>query len=278
MKPKLLSKKQRAALRFRNARLQESSRRVYASAVDGYFRYLVKHGHDDQFDVERIKEWLNKYTNAATYNLKLQGIKEFYFKQVEHRPGVHRLKVREAFETIKRKKPMRAKLHSLNYLHQKQIMHLAERCTDRISLAIRALFWTGCRISELAGIALKDCKPGDPVAIRVMGKGLKERIVYLPRREYDEIRKVFKGKRYLFETTAGTPYRPDSISKEIRRQAKLKTGLSVHAHTMRHSKAMYLKARNMTPDQIAKALGHADVTVTLAYYLHGTPSPEDQGM
>jgi len=55
--------------------------------------------------------------------------------------------------------------------------------------------------------------------------------------------------------------------------------MDISAHTLRHSKAMHLKKdRNLTPDQIAKALGHSSVMTTLKYYFHGTPSAEDQGI
>ena len=42
---------------------------------------------------------------------------------------------------------------------------------------------------------------------------------------------------------------------------------------------MYLKKeRELTPDQIAKALGHSSVVTTLEFYFHGTPTAEEQGI
>jgi len=42
---------------------------------------------------------------------------------------------------------------------------------------------------------------------------------------------------------------------------------------------MYLKnVKKLTPDQIAKALGHSSVVTILESYFHGTPSAEDQGI
>lgn len=55
--------------------------------------------------------------------------------------------------------------------------------------------------------------------------------------------------------------------------------IDVSAHTFRHSKAMYLKdVKNLSADQIAKALGHSSVVTTLQHYFHGTPSANDQGI
>jgi integrase len=68
-----------------------------------------------------------------------------------------------------------------------------------------------------------------------------------------------------------------NISQEIRRQSLYHAGISVHAHMLRHSKAMHLKTYSkLSPDQIAKALGHANVTTTLAFYLHGVPGAKEQ--
>jgi len=45
----------------------------------------------------------------------------------------------------------------------------------------KALFWSGCRISELINIKLDDVKVNDKAAVKVKsGKGSKERTVYLP--------------------------------------------------------------------------------------------------
>jgi integrase len=42
---------------------------------------------------------------------------------------------------------------------------------------------------------------------------------------------------------------------------------------------MYLaKDRKLTPDQVQKALGHADPATTLRFYYHQTPTAEDMGI
>ena len=278
MKAKRLTKGQLKQLRFRNAKLLPQSRSVYSAAVRSYFVFLLDNGLSDEFNLENIEKWLSGYRNACTFNVRLQGIKEFYFKQYEGKSAVRRLQVREALETIRRKHPSVAQLKGIDYLTRVEVERMAERMTQRASCLVMALFWTGCRISELINIHVNDCIEGDPILIRVMGKGLKERYVYLPRREYKRIRIVFSGRTFLFENMTGEQMSRCFVSHEIHRQALAKSGLSVHAHTLRHSKAMYLKDRGMSTDQIARALGHANVTTTLAYYLHGTPGAKEQGI
>lgn len=278
MKAKRLTKGQCRTLRFRNDKLLSSSRDVYSEAVKGYFTFLIERGLSDEFNIENVSEWLSGYRNANTYNIRLQGIKDFYMKQFEGKSGVKRLEVRESFERIRRKHSSCAQLKGIDYLTKADVERMAKKMTERSSCIVMALFWTGCRISELINIRLDDCIDRDPMLIRIMGKGLKERYVYLPRSEYKRIRRVFASKIYLFETKAGEPMSRCFISHEINRQARSKCGISVHAHTLRHSKAMYLKDRGMSTDQIARALGHSNVTTTLAYYLHGTPGDKEQGI
>ena len=278
MKAKRLTKGQSRQLRFRNVKLLPQSRSVYAEAVRSYFSFIIKNGLSDEFNIENIEKWLDGFRNPCTYNIRLQGIKEFYLKQFEGKSAVKRLHVRESFETIRRKHPSFAQLKGVDYLSRKEVERIAQKMTERTSCLVMALFWTGCRISELINVRLEDCTFGDPVLVRVCGKGRKERFVYLPKSEYKRIFRVFDCQTYLFETKTGHPMKRCFISHEIHRQALQKCSVSIHAHTLRHSKAMYLKERGLSTDQIARALGHANVTTTLAYYLHGTPGAKEQGI
>ena len=149
---------------------------------------------------------------------------------------------------------------------------LAGSTTDRCSCYILALFWTGCRISELVNIKLIHCTPGDPVFIRVIGKGMEEGTVFMPQSLYNRIRTVFGGSIYLFETKDHRRANRQTVSEEIKRQAGRKEHIYATAHIFRHSKAMYLKERGVSIDKIALALRHKQKTTTLAYYQHGSPT------
>ncbi len=110
------------------------------------------------------------------------------------------------------------------------------------------------------------------------GKGNKQRTVYLPLEVYEKIKWLFRGKIYLFETESKKQYDRTNLYHEIRRQAR-KHGYDVSPHTLRHSKAMYLKdIKGMSADMVAKALGHSSLVTTLEAYVHGTPSAEEQGI
>jgi len=244
-----------------------------------YRRFLKGRGYRDKYDVQVISEFLNTYNNASTYNLYRQAIKDYYFAKNAGTEFME-FKMNKAFKAVRRRKPHVAKRHGQHWYTKDEIEGAADAVSPKYSVIIRALFWTGCRISELRNIELRDCRNGkDPVAIRILGKGFREREVFLPEDIYKRARKLFQGGKYLFESKYGEQYSRTTISKEMQRQARKKCGLNLHAHTLRHSKAMYLlQIQKMSPDKIARALGHADVTTTLSFYLHGTPGPEEQGM
>ncbi|MBP7735438.1 MAG: tyrosine-type recombinase/integrase [Spirochaetes bacterium] len=262
---------------FRNKALSKNSIITYSAAVKGFDKF-VKDIHAD-YNVVTIDQWLKKYRNPNTYNLKLQALKEYILKQYEDEPPEVKMKLVEALESIKRRKPQKAVMED-DYLSIEKVEELASLAKPLTACFILALFWTGCRVSELTNIKIIDCRANGKVSIRIrQGKGNKEREVYMPRTVYDRIREEFQGKEYLFETRAGTPYHRRNVSKTIAKEAREKMELDISAHTLRHSKAMYLKnVRGLSADQIAKALGHSSPLTTLQHYFHGTPTAEEQGI
>jgi integrase len=276
MKPKELSKRQLKRLQYRNGGLLENSRITYGYAVRSYFRHCLVHGMTEAFDEEQIREWLCTIRNPYTHNLYRQALKEFYLKQYDA-SKMKRITVLDAFASFKRMKPSYAKVQNISYLTYNQIDRLARIATPRVRSYIMGLFWTGCRISELVNIRITDCREaGNYININVIGKGRKGRHVYMPVDEYRIALKLFNGHTYLYETQDHRQCNRKHISQEIRRQARRLVHMDIHAHTLRHSKAMFLKDTGMSTDKIAKALGHADVSTTLMFYSHGLPTPEEQ--
>lgn len=261
---------------FRNKHLAENSKKTYQDGILQFLDYLNETSQKTNHN--SIKNWLEiikETKSSATFNLRTQALKEFLAEKYKN--SYKKLfKILELFKSIKYAKLEKTILKD-QYLTFEQIRAITEKMTTIVSLATQALFWSGCRIFELINIKLKDIKTTDCAIIKIRsGKGGKERTVYLPLKLYNEIRKSFKGKTYLFETKSGKSYHRNYFSKEIKRQAK---DYNISAKTLRHSKAMYLKnERKLSADQVAKALGHADVATTLKYYFHEIPGAKDQGI
>ncbi|MEO5358374.1 MAG: tyrosine-type recombinase/integrase [Nitrospirae bacterium YQR-1] len=266
---------------FKNRRLAENSKLTYKQAVKSFLQHVEGKG---TITPELVMSWIQGLTERlkegtikpATYNLRLQGVKGWLIKEHENNLPI-RFGIEQLFKSFK-KPVIETAVHNNEYLTYAQIKDLTGKTTQRIKLILWALFWTGCRVSELINIKFTDVKTNGKVTIKILGKGGKERTVYMSSQLYDNCREIFAGKTYLFETKNGTPYNRISLHKEIKRQSE-RHGYFIHPHSLRHSMAMYLKdERSLTPDQTSKYLGHADVATTLRFYYHGIPASEDIGI
>ena len=262
---------------FRNTSLTANSQKSYKTAVNQFLAYLERTGQkEDKDSVHAFLEEIRVTIALATFNLKTQAIKEYLFAKYQYSPK-QLFGIQQTFKEIKKPKIQKAILQD-DYLTLEQIESLSEKLTVKISLIAQTLFWTGARVSELINIKLENIETNKKAVIKIMGKGSKERTVYLLLSLYSLARGVFRGKVYLFETASGKQYHPVNVHREIKRQGK-KFSFNIHPHTFRHSKAMYLKdEKKLSADQIAKALGHSSVVTTLESYFHGTPTAEDQGI
>jgi len=260
-------------IQFRNTNLSKNSKARYNNIVKNYYSFLKEKGLAEGF--ESVRQWLNSIRNYNTFNISLQAIKEYLYKRFENESPERRLEVHEFFESVNRKKPKK-EISESEYLTKAQVYELAEHTTDIVSCFIMALFQTGCRISEITNVKLSDCRANGFVYIKVHGKGAREREVSMTRKLYDRIIETFKGKKYLFETSEGKSYAREYITREISRQSKKMGYDKIGSHTFRHSKAMHLKEKGYSPDQIAKSLGHSSPLTTIQHYFHGSLSAEQQ--
>jgi integrase/recombinase XerD len=151
-----------------------------------------------------------------------------------------------------------------------------ERIKLRNRTMLEMLFSTGMRISEL--INLKKSQIDKTGRIFIMGKGKKERFVYLtPRaqkhlKEYLEIRGITKSP-YLF-----IPFQGKNLHKKNKKistnylQAKVKRyrellglNIPVSCHSIRHAFATYLAESGANPAAIQILLGHESLDTTTRY-------------
>ena len=165
-----------------------------------------------------------------------------------------------------------------------QLVQLIEYPTNgekdkMVSLRNRAmlemLFATGMRISEL--VSLKRSQIDKTGRIFIMGKGKKQRFVYLTRRAMEHTQNYTKERMddnpYLFIPYRGknTPAKSSAISTNYL-QMKIKQyreliGINVptSAHSLRHGFATYLAEKGANPAAIQILLGHESLDTTTRY-------------
>lgn len=142
-----------------------------------------------------------------------------------------------------------------------------EELRDRAILAV--LYASGLRVSEVCGL---DVHSIDDEAVRVMGKGGKERVVPIAKRAVDAVDAYLiqvprdEAAQALFLTKAGKRIDRQYVWKMIKRYA-LKAGIAkpISPHTLRHSFATHLLENGADLRVIQEMLGHASIATTDRY-------------
>jgi len=144
---------------------------------------------------------------------------------------------------------------------------------DRAMLHV--LYATGLRVSELVGLSINSVQL-DAGYLVARGKGDKERLVPLGRRDVAEVRSwlgrgrpaLLRGRvsRALFVGPRGTALTRQGVWKLVRRHA-LAAGIKkqLSPHKLRHSFATHLVERGADLRVVQAMLGHADLATTQIY-------------
>ena len=173
-----------------------------------------------------------------------------------------------------------------SFLSQNEIFQLLDNIDTSDFLGIRnkalleTIYSTGCRVSEISEINLKDLDI-DSREIKVFGKGRKYRIVYLNKnalfwlKKYLGIRnellflkksQKYKTNNFLFLNKFGSKLTTRSI-RNILKQNLIKSGIKkkISPHDLRHSFATHLLQEGAGIREIQELLGHENISTTQIY-------------
>lgn len=140
---------------------------------------------------------------------------------------------------------------------------------------LEVLFSTGMRISELT--KLNRSQIDGTGRIFIMGKGKKERFVYLTPRAYDWLKqylkfrtdtlpKLFIPKRGLNVKVKEKGISANYLQERIKRYRELlKINVPTSAHSLRHGFATYLAEQGANPAALQILLGHESLDTTTRY-------------
>ena len=149
------------------------------------------------------------------------------------------------------------------------IERLKEACSSlRDRAIIMFLLSSGCRISEVCALNRNDIDMAS-AECTVLGKGNKERVVYLDSVALMLLRRYLASRKdahnALFVGLRGERLQPGGV-RAMLKQLEAKTGVpNVHPHRFRRTLATNLIARGMPIQEVAAILGHDKLDTTMKY-------------
>ncbi|KZN34616.1 hypothetical protein N480_21560 [Pseudoalteromonas luteoviolacea S2607] len=139
-------------------------------------------------------------------------------------------------------------------------------------LSLELLFATGVRVSELVNIELNHILIKEQ-KVKVLGKGQRERFVFLPNAEVVGLLNTYVALRdrlniehlYLLVNSRGKQASPHFIRKLIRQTAEKANIERITPHMYRHSSACQLLESGVDIRYVQKLLGHQSILTTQLY-------------
>lgn len=150
-----------------------------------------------------------------------------------------------------------------------EIERLKSACKSiRDKALICFMLATGCRVSEVCGVD-RDAVSWPDMRCKVLGKGSKERIVYLDPVVIMYLKQYLSDRKdsspALFASRNGERMTPAGIQVMLRRLGE-GTGIeNVHPHRFRRTLATNLINRGMPIQEVAHVLGHEKIDTTMDY-------------
>lgn len=150
-----------------------------------------------------------------------------------------------------------------------ELEKLRKACETIRDLAlIDFLYCSGCRVSEVSRLDITDVD-FDRMEVVVLGKGNKERTVYLSEVAAMHLQEYLSSRNNsseaLFVGRGNRRLSKNGIEALLKRLGKLAGVYNVHPHRYRRTLATNLLDRGMNIQDVAAILGHADLKTTQIY-------------
>lgn len=213
-----------------------------------------------------IRQFLasNPKWQMSTVDRKLSVLKSFFGWMV-----AEEMLLRNPTSKIKPPKKPKRLPKALSVEELEIIRDACESIRERA--LVEVLYSTGCRLSEIMNMRKTDVNFQEMNA-RVIGKGDKERIVYLSIKAMHQLKKYLLSRGddcpYLF-VTERKPHRQmaDRTIERIVDKVKSRTDLTkkITPHVFRHTLATHAMDNGADLSDVQQLLGHEDPSTTLVY-------------
>ncbi|MCA1677552.1 MAG: site-specific integrase [Actinobacteria bacterium] len=249
----------------------------------------------DDLDAPLIGAFLNhlehnRGNSPRTRNARLGAIHSFYrFAALEH--PEHAATIARVM-AIPTKRYERNTVSYLDLDEIKALLAAPDRSTwlgRRDHALLLLMIQTGVRVSELVGLRVRDAQLGTGPHIKITGKGRKKRATTLTGETVKVLRQWLKERKGnpddpLFPTRPGQSLSRYTVGALLSKHAASAaascpslTAKRVTPHTLRHTNAMLLRAKDVDIATIALWLGH-ESTETTHIYEHADPALKEKAI
>src|SRR3989338_10171000 len=257
---------------FLNNDINKQFEKIDKTDILRYKAYLASSDRKTAVSAKKSEKKLGSYS----INRMLSSLRSYlkFMEEMDHYPPISSV----AIKLIKNKKK-HAQVPEFEEVIKIIEAPMKYEDNERVALRNRAmletLFATGMRISEL--LSLKVNQIDQTGRIYVLGKGKKQRFVYLTPRALTHL-KNFLAKRNSTSDMLFVPYRGRNNQEKNKKistnylQFKIKKyrelldiNIHISAHTLRHGFATYLAENGANPAAIQILLGHESLDTTTRY-------------
>lgn len=262
---------------FKNFLEEEIStdfRKISKKSIETYKAYLTSIDRKTAVKKEKV---VDKKLSGGSINRHLSSLRGYlnYLIEMDHPvpvpPQVIKLvKTEKHHPQVAELKDLVRLIEAPSYLENKEVIALRNRAMLEVLLA------TGARISELVNLNRSQIDGSGKIFI--MGKGKKQRFVYLTDRAKSHLEAYLATRKDSFPALF-IPYRGANVQNISKRRIspnylqakiksyreKLKINVPTSAHSLRHGFATYLAEAGASPVAIQILLGHESLDTTTRY-------------
>jgi integrase/recombinase XerD len=259
--------------------LTSTGQPTYDAHIRQFNAWLKAHDRPALPDAARdYLRTLQGYAPATIAN-KIAALKRGFLATYknEARDVRFRALLREAFADLRAPKVDR-KVYDENLLTLEDAQKLQAAAPPWLASFVYLLTHSGLRISEACALTRADVRSVNGVAyLRILGKGKKERRVFLPGAKLDELRAPFAGRpgAALFPTVQGNSYSRKYLWQEVDALGRAVLGRRIHPHQFRHGFATREIKKRGSVKAVSLYLGHSKTSITEEMYNHDALRPEE---
>lgn len=241
------------------------------NTVDSYAHHLERiyreMGSIDKHSVEKFRDTMVGKYSAKTVHLSIISY-NCYIEKFKRKPTgkVKNIKIERTLflDNVPTEKEVQTLLDGLRQDENWRVYYL-----------VLLLAQTGARVSEIIKFQLEDCQQG---FAKIIGKGRKQRTIFIPDATAKEILSYYKEKEkretgYVLASKFGSRFTDGNLTTrgvaQILKNAGAKYGVRkevCHPHAFRHYFAkQFLKASKNNIVMLSDLLGHGSVDTTAIY-------------